>query len=83
MNPSSKQAHAVQDTDAPNHYFRFHLPHLHLHSVFGDDWFALKAETFARFFGTPVFLMVQTLIVVVWIGITPLTTLSSTSIHSS
>jgi len=36
------------------HYFRFHVPHRHLSSVFGNDWFALKAEAFARFFGTPV-----------------------------
>jgi uncharacterized membrane protein len=50
-----------------HHHFRFHLPHLHLHSAFGDDWFALKAEAFARFFGTPVFLVVQTVIVAVWI----------------
>ena len=42
----------------PNHnYFRFHLPHLHLASVYGDDWFALRAEAFARFFGTPIFLV--------------------------
>ena len=47
--------------------YRFHLPHLHLASVFGDDWFALKAEAFARFFGTPVFLIGQTIIVAVWI----------------
>jgi uncharacterized membrane protein len=48
-----------------HHYFRFHVPHRHLSSVFGNDWFALKA--FARFFGTPVFLVTQTLIVTVWI----------------
>lgn len=48
------------------HHFRFHLPHLHLHSVFGDDWFALKAEAFARFFGTPKFLIGQTIFVLVW-----------------
>jgi uncharacterized membrane protein len=47
--------------------YRFHVPHLHLASVFGDDWFALKAEAFARFFGTPTFLIGQTLIVAVWI----------------
>ncbi|MEP6698373.1 MAG: DUF1003 domain-containing protein [Verrucomicrobiota bacterium] len=50
-----------------NHHFRFHLPHRHLTSVFGNDWFALKAEAFARFFGTPVFLLGQTAIVAVWI----------------
>ena len=49
------------------HALRFHLPHLHLHSPFGNDWFALKAEAFARFFGTPLFLVAQTLIVVFWI----------------
>jgi uncharacterized membrane protein len=48
-------------------FSRFHLPHLHLHSVFGDDWFALKAEAFARFFGTPVFLVGQTMLVTLWI----------------
>ncbi len=61
-------------TASPNqagsrHHFRFHLPHTHLNSVFGGDWFALKAEAFARFFGTPVFLVAQTIIVTVWIVI--------------
>src|SRR5471030_2669225 len=51
------------------HFFRFHLPHSHLTSVFGNDWFALKAEAFARFFGTPVFLVTQTVIVGIWIGV--------------
>jgi uncharacterized membrane protein len=51
------------------HVLRFHVPHLHLASTFGDDWFALKAEAFARFFGTPVFLVGQTLIVAVWIAV--------------
>ena len=50
-------------------YYRFHLPHLHLSSVFGDDWFALKAEAFARFFGTPTFLVAQTVIVAIWIRV--------------
>jgi uncharacterized membrane protein len=48
-------------------FFRFHARHLHLGSLFGDDWFALKAEAFARFFGTPVFLIVQTVIVAIWV----------------
>src|SRR5437660_8318039 len=52
---------------AEHHAYRFHAPHLHLQSVFGDDWFALKAEAFARFFGTPSFLITQTVIVAVWI----------------
>ena len=49
------------------HSFRFHLPHQHLETVFGGDWFALKAEAFARFFGTPFFLISQTVVVGVWI----------------
>lgn len=64
---------ATKSTDSPGnderHYLRFHRPHLHLISVFGDDWFALKAEAFARFFGTPVFLVAQTVIVSLWIGL--------------
>ncbi len=51
------------------HFFRYHLPHMHLNSVFGDDWFAVRAEGFARFFGTPVFLIGQTLIVAGWIAV--------------
>lgn len=48
-------------------HFRFHLPHAHLMSAFGSDRFGMQAEAFARFFGTPRFLIVQTLIVAVWI----------------
>jgi len=62
-----------QETAVPpiksGHHLRFHQPHLHLASVFGNDWFALKAEAFARFFGTPVFLVSQTLLVATWIGL--------------
>ena len=57
----------ITDPNSSNHYLRFHMPHLHLSSVFGDDWFSLKAESFARFFGTPVFLGIQTCIVAAWI----------------
>jgi len=56
-------------SDNPQHHLRFHLPHFHMNSVFGDDWFSLKAEAFARFFGTPFFLVTQTFIVALWIGL--------------
>src|SRR5438477_8289604 len=52
-----------------HHHFRFHAPHAHLTSVFGDDLFGRKAEDFARFFGTPRFLVVQSAIVAVWIAL--------------
>jgi len=62
-----------ETTAAPSdHYYRFHAPHRHLGPVFGGDWFALKAEKFARFFGTPVFLVGQTLVVAVWIALNAL-----------
>jgi len=51
------------------HMRRFHLPHAHLESPFGSDWFGRKAEDFARFFGTPTFLIAQTVIVAVWIWV--------------
>ena len=54
---------------ASRHHFRFHAPHVHLGPVFGNDWVALKAEAFARFFGTPFFLIMQTVAVGVWIWI--------------
>jgi uncharacterized membrane protein len=57
----------MSDQSQAKNHMRFHLPHAHLGSVFGDDWVALKAEAFARFFGTPVFLVAQTIIVGVWI----------------
>lgn len=62
-----------RSSDAPGMpgatHFRFHLPHAHLTSTFGNDWFALKAEAFARFFGTPVFLVTQTVVVALWIAL--------------
>jgi uncharacterized membrane protein len=54
---------------ASRHHFRFHEPHAHLFSPFGDDWFGVRAEGFARFFGTPTFLIAQTVLVIVWIAL--------------
>src|SRR5216683_740550 len=54
---------------AERRHFRFHEPHVHLASVFGDTWFGEKAEAFARFFGTPTFLVGQTLVVAIWIAV--------------
>ena len=68
MSDANNTPRPQRNTKADHHY-RFHMPHVHLGSVFGDDWFALKAESFARFFGTPTFLIAQTLIVAVWIAV--------------
>jgi uncharacterized membrane protein len=69
MKTESQTTKPTVSPDSSDNYFRFHLPHVHLSPVFGNDWFALKAEAFARFFGTPVFLVVQTVIVAIWIAI--------------
>lgn len=63
----SKNSSNETDSLDINKFFRFHLPHVKMNSVFGNDWFALKAESFARFFGTPGFLLGQTLVVGIWI----------------
>jgi uncharacterized membrane protein len=39
------------------------------HGAFGQDAFGRKAEAAARFFGTPQYIVGQTLIVIVWIAI--------------
>ncbi|WP_282367443.1 DUF1003 domain-containing protein [Pseudomonas sp. PS02290] len=54
--------------NAPVDHLRFHKRHAHLAPTFGTDAFALKAEAFARFFGTPTFLGAQTLLVLLWVG---------------
>jgi uncharacterized membrane protein len=62
---SSAQAGSPQ---RPDHPLRFHAPHVHLTSAFGGDWFGRKAEMFARFFGTPLFLIAQSVLVGAWIA---------------
>ena len=66
-NPS-EASRPVSPHRSPVHHLRYLLPHAHLTSAFGDDWFGGKAEGFARFFGTPTFLIGQTLIVALWIA---------------
>lgn len=60
---------ASEASAPPRHHFRFHEPHAHLSSAFGDDWFGVRAEGFARFFGTPTFLIAQTVLVIIWIAL--------------
>jgi len=43
------------------------------HSVFGDDAFGIFAEKTARFFGTPQYIVGQTIVVASWIAINVLT----------
>jgi uncharacterized membrane protein len=43
--------------------------HLALTTPFGSDAFGRRAEAFARFFGTPRFLIGQTVLVSIWIAL--------------
>jgi uncharacterized membrane protein len=66
---NSSQISALPSEGDPDvDHLRFHRQHEHLFKTFGSDVFGLKAEAFARFFGTPVFLGAQTLIVAAWIA---------------
>ena len=56
----------MQDKAVPSH-LRFHQPHEHLTPAVGGDWFGRRAERFARFFGTPRFLIGQTAVVLAWV----------------
>ena len=57
-----------QATAAPQDHMRYHAPHAHLGSAFGEDTFGHLAESFARFFGTPTFIITQTCLVLLWIA---------------
>lgn len=59
----------MQPSAASRNHLRFHTPYAHLSAPFGTDWFGVKAEGFARFFGTPTFLLSQTAIVAMWIAV--------------
>ncbi len=50
-----------------SNHLRFHTGSSNLAPAFGTDWFGVRAERFARFFGTPTFLISQTVLVLVWI----------------
>lgn len=48
-------------------YVKFQREHAHLHGAFGADRFGAVAEGIARFFGTPKYLVGQTIVVSLWI----------------
>ena len=55
------------EPDAPPPHLRYLARVQHLAAPFGSSSFGVRAEAFARFFGTPRFLIGQTLVVGVWI----------------
>ncbi len=52
--------------DAPDP-LRHVRDHEHLHAPFGTDAFGRRAERLARVFGTPNYILTQTLFVIAWI----------------
>ncbi|QTN33982.1 DUF1003 domain-containing protein [Akkermansiaceae bacterium] len=63
----NNEAPSLPTTPKAKHHLRFHIGSHHLTSAFGSDGFGKKAESFARFFGTPTFIISQTVIVGAWI----------------
>jgi uncharacterized membrane protein len=63
--PPGGEGTAPTGAPTPPHR-RFHLQTAHLAAPFGSDWFGTVAERTARFFGTPVYLIGQSVIVVLW-----------------
>jgi uncharacterized membrane protein len=55
--------------EAEAHHRRFHAPHAHLATTFGEDWFGRWAERTAHIFGTPAYLVTQTVLVIAWIAV--------------
>jgi uncharacterized membrane protein len=48
-------------------YARHQREHEHLHGAFGADRFGVAAENVARFFGTPRYIIGQSIVVLIWI----------------
>jgi uncharacterized membrane protein len=44
-------------------------PQLRHHGAFGEDAFGRRAEKLARFFGTPQYILGQTIVVIAWIAV--------------
>ena len=63
MTPTATPVKVTSPTD----HLRFHTAHVDLLRPFGAGGFGEKAEAFARFFGTPKFLIGQSVIVGIWI----------------
>ena len=59
----------MNDSVQQQSHLRFHAPHAHLSSPFGEDRFGKLAENFARLFGTPRFIISQTVLVLAWLAV--------------
>jgi uncharacterized membrane protein len=55
--------------DVTDTFAKHQAEHEHLHGAFGSDRFGAVAERVARFFGTPNYILGQTMAVVAWIAV--------------
>jgi uncharacterized membrane protein len=53
--------------EPPRSYAKHALAHAELHGAFGTDRFGVVAERIARFFGTPQYILGQTVVVFFWL----------------
>lgn len=60
---------AIEGTDMTDQLKTSRRRIAHVHGAFGSDTFGRRAEAFARLFGTSQFLIGQTVVVAVWIGV--------------
>ena len=56
-------------TAVPDSFAKHQAEHEHLHGAFGPDRFGAVAERVARFFGTPNYILGQTMVVIAWIAV--------------
>src|SRR5919201_1581850 len=56
-------------TSVGDGFAKHQAEHEHLHGAFGADRFGAIAEGVARFFGTPRYILGQTIVVIVWIAL--------------
>ena len=59
----------MTDPKASASYAKHQREHDHLHSAFGPDRFGEVSEKVARFFGTPRYIIGQSIVVAIWIVI--------------
>ena len=70
MSTSTEQPTPQSPADSANpdlNPYRHIEDHSHLRGAFGDDRFGAIAERIALFFGTPTYIIVQTIIVFIWV----------------
>ena len=59
----------MEQTSVRGSYAKHQLEHEELHRAFGADRFGAAAEGDARFFGTPRYILGQTVLVIIWIAL--------------